>query len=197
MELAQKPGTKTTENCKLMAVVAPGVATLHGGDPAAQGSGVLPQPSPQAGQLPSRAHRQLPLEKGTAAGRGPRPSRSPCQPRHTQRRALATPGGNNRPVHQCQGEAVSPVGTGAQAPGSQSWGAEQQQNCTPSKEQLSPAGRARHCRPVPRILFALPSPGTGSLGQAASCPTASVSPAGRDGRAWAGGGLPRGDPSLL
>lgn len=92
--LAQKPRRKShagAENCKVMTAVAPRVATLHRGDPVAQGSRVLPWPSLQQGRLPSHAHRQLPLEKGMATGRGPRPSCSPCQPCHTQRWALATP----------------------------------------------------------------------------------------------------------
>ena len=68
---------------------------------------------------------------------------------------------------------------------------EAQQRAPPRRRQGEPAcntrqratlargHRARQRQSVPRILFSLPSPGTGSLGQAASCPAASVSPAPR------------------
>lgn len=185
LELAQKPGRKRHGPADNLQTRGSGVASLQGGEPAARGSGVVPRPSPWQGRLPSRAHGQLPLEKGTAAGRGPRPSCSPCQPRHTQRRA---PGGTTAPfssarVRGChlRGQGYSPQGCKAAA-----------KLHTQQRATLA----CRHCQPVPGILFVLPSPGTGRLGQAASCPAASVSPAGRDGGAQAGGGLPWGDASL-
>lgn len=183
-----------------------------------RGAGVLPQSSPQAGWLPSCARRQLPLEKGTAAGRGPRPTRCPRQPRHTQRRGPATPGVGlvGRTIAPFTGTevGVSPAGPqGAPHAGQprKSRG-EERQRASPRRRQGEPVcntrqratlargQRAWQRQPVPRILFFLPSPGTGSLGQAASCPAASVSPAPeswqgcrRHGRA--GGGQPWGEPS--
>lgn len=179
-----------------MTATASSVATLPGGDPAAQGSRVLPRPSPQEGELPSRAHRQLPLEKGTAAGRGPRPSCSRCQPSHTQRRAPATPKGNNCPVHQRQGEGCHLWGHWHSPQGARAGVQSSSKSAQAAKS--SPRLQAEHGTAAPcqeSCLLSSVSPGNGSLGQVASCPTASVSPAGRDGGAWAGGGLPWRDPS--
>lgn len=88
------------------------------------------------------------------------------------------------------------MGTLAQSPGSQSWGAKQQQKRTGSKEQPSPAGRAQHYCPVPRILFALLSQPWHWVPWASRLlPHCLSFPSWQGGGAWAGGGLPWRDPS--
>lgn len=155
MELVRKKNHRWAENCKLVTPPAPGVATLsqrRSGDPG--GARVLPRPSLQAGWLPSRAHRQLPLEKGTAAGEGPRPTRCPRQPRHTQRRGLATPqgqtiapftslGGWGGEGCHLQGQSHGPRGAPRAGQPCKSRGSEQQR-ASPRRRQGELACNTRH-----------------------------------------------------
>lgn len=90
---------------------------------------------------------------------------------------------------------MSPAGTQPRFPGCllmQRRGEAQQRapaRDTRQSAALARGQRARQRQPVPRILFSLPSPGTGS------CPVASVSPAPRDsGSNGQRGGQPLGKP---